>query len=141
MLNPDYESGQAIRTMEAAGLSVTMPRLAVWMALSRATAPLLATEIHRTLLGSGASMSLSAIYSALKRLRSVGLVTQHDFDSGAAHYALASRPFRHRIVCAETGDEHWVDGGPGLHGVIAEFCREKGFKLCDYTLSVQVRST
>lgn len=138
--NPDsaYEPGQAVRIMEVAGVQVTMPRLAVWMVLERSDTPLLATEIHRSLIAMGASVSLSSVYAALKRLTVAGLVSVQAFEGDKAHYTLMSRRLHHRIVCADSGTEHWIDDF-ALNRMIAQFCRAQGFELCDYTLSIQAR--
>lgn len=133
-----YEPSQAIRIMTAAGLPVTTPRLAVWLALVRSDIPLSVMDLHRCLMAEGTSVALSSVYSALKRLTAVGLVAVHAVDGDKAHYTLMSRRYRHRIVCEESGEEHWV-AGPGLHRVIADFCQAHGFDLCDYTISIQAR--
>ncbi|MCK9509613.1 MAG: transcriptional repressor [Pigmentiphaga sp.] len=133
-----YRPGQAVRIMKEAGLQVTLPRLAVWMALERSDTPLLVRDLHRYLVVTGASVSLSSVYTALKRLTAAGLVAVQTFEGDKAHYTLMSRRIRHCIVCEDSGEEHWV-AGPGLHDVIADLCEAHGFDLCDYTLSIQAR--
>lgn len=124
--------------MTAAGLPVTTPRLAVWLALVRSDIPLSVMDLHRCLMAAGTSVALSSVYSALKRLTAVGLVAVHAFDGDKAHYTLMSRRYRHRIVCEDSGEEHWMTD-PDLHRVIVDFCQAHGFHLCDYTISIQAR--
>lgn len=131
-----YVTGRASAAIRTAGLSVTMPRLAVWMILEQAQAPLLVVDIERALLNSGIRVPLSSVYAALKRLSGSGVVAVHMFNDGKAHYALASRRFRQRIVCTQTGLEHWPQNQE-LANAIETFCRSQGFALQDYTLSVQ----
>lgn len=133
-----YEPGHAVRIMKEAGLQVTLPRLAVWMALERSDTPLLAMDLHRYLVVTGASVSLSSVYTALKRLTAARLVAVQTFEGDKAHYTLMSRRIRHCIVCEDSGEEHWM-ADPSLHQVIADFCQTHGFDLCDYTLSIQAR--
>lgn len=133
-----YESVQAICIMKTAGLAVTMPRLAVWMALEQSDTPLSAMGLHRRLIATGVSTSLSSVYAALKRLKETGLVAAHTFDDDKISYMLMSRRFRHRILCQSSGEERWVPGSD-LHRVIANFCRAQGFALSDYTLSIHAQ--
>jgi len=127
-----HEAGQAVRILERAGLAATMPRLAVWMELERSDTPLSAMVLHRRLMATGVSTSLSSVYAVLKRLRETGLVAAYAFDDDKISYMLMSRPFRHRILCRNSGEEHWVSS-PELHRVIADFCWSRGFALFDYT--------
>lgn len=133
-----YELDQAVSTMEKAGLSATMPRLAVWLALERSDTPLLVIDLHRYLLSREMSVALSSVYAALKCLTEAGLVAAHTFDGGKTYYTPMSRRCRHRIVCKHSGNEHWMGDGLKLQHIIEKFCLEQGFQLRDYTLSVQV---
>lgn len=127
-----------MRTMHAAGLAVTVPRLAVWMVLARSDEPLHAADIQRRLIERGVGVPLSSTYAALKRLTTAGLVTSHAFSDNKARFGLANRMTRNRLTCLETGDEHWLDDAQFTHG-IAALCRSHGFELHDYTLSIQAR--
>lgn len=133
-----YQPGEAIRLMAAAGVQATMPRLAVWMVLVQSDTPMLATDIHRCLLSKGASASLSSVYQSLKRLTAAGLVAVQAFEGDKAHYTLMSRRLHQRIVCEDSGKEHWV-ADADLKRVITQFCQAQGFELCDYTLSIQAK--
>lgn len=123
-------------SIRAAGLTVTMPRLAVWKVLDKADAPMLVSDIQKTLMDWGVRVQLSSVYAALRRMSEVGIISVHSFDENKAHYALSSRKFRHRIVCEESGKEYWpLDND--LVQAIDEFCSASGFQLRDYTLSIQ----
>ena len=128
----------ACAALRAAGMSATVPRLATWIVVKHATAPLLVTDIARGLARQGARVPLSSVYAALKRLNGAGLLTSHVFDDGKTRFALANRAMCHRVICTETGAEHWFDDS-GFTQQVAALCRLHGFELQDYTLSIQAR--
>lgn len=128
----------AMNAMQAAGLSVTMSRLAVWKVLMRADVPLSVPDIQRRMSAEGDSVPLSSVYAALKRLADAGLVAAHVFDGNRAHFALMDKRSRHRIVCDDTGEAYWVSN-ERLTDAIAAFCKSEGLELQDYTLSIQAR--
>nr|WP_321272776.1 transcriptional repressor [Alcaligenes faecalis] len=133
-----YVAGTAAASLRAAGVSVTMPRLAVWMVLEQAQSPLLAVDVARSLLRQGLQVPLSSVYAALRRPAHVRLIQAHAFEGGKAHYALASRRYNQRITCQDTGHTVWPGERDGdLTQAIAQFCRKNGFELSQYTLSVQ----
>lgn len=128
----------ATSAMQAAGLSVTASRLAVWKVLKHAPVPLSVPDIQRCLNAEGVSIPPSSVYAALKRLADADLVAAHVFDENRAYFSMMGKRFRLRIAREDTGEFHWVSGD-GLTDAITDFCQSEGLELLDYTLSIQAR--
>ncbi|ENO85231.1 Fur family transcriptional regulator [Thauera linaloolentis] len=128
----------AISAVRKAGVSVTVPRLAVWTVLARADEPLQPYDIQARLAGNGATLSLSSIYSVLRRFVEAGILTLHAIDAGKSHYSLAEKDFRQHVLCEDSGRDYWF-ADPALSQAIEEFCREHGFELSTYSLLAKVR--
>ncbi len=128
----------ACAALRAAGVSVTLPRLAVWTVLTHAEAPLPVADISRRLVKRSIQVSLSAVYAALKYMEAAGLLSSQVFSDGKLYFDLANRLVRNRVTCVETGTEHWLDDGDFAQHVAA-LCSRHGFELHDYTLSIQAR--
>lgn len=110
-----YESGQAIRIMETAGLAVTMPRLAVWIALKQSDTPLSAMVLHRRLMATGVSISLSSVSVA-------GVCVWASTQYTAA--ALGLRLVTSRRYEAKVNADHFIEALLPFQGV-----RERRFVL------------
>lgn len=128
----------AIEAMQAAGLSITASRLAVWKVLMSTSVPLSVTDIQRNMTADSVSIPPSSVYAALKRLADVGLVSAQVFDDNRAYFSLMSKRARHRIVCADTGAVHWVFDDT-LTDAIEALCNAEGLALQDYSVSIQAR--
>lgn len=128
----------AAQVMKEAGVATTMPRMVVWRVIAQSDRPIIAMEIKRYLVGNGLDIAMSSIYAALKRLTTAELLSTCTV-AGKTHYYLTSRRFRQRIVCQDSGTEHWLFD-PELERAVEVFCQKHGFKMSDYTLSVQGQS-
>lgn len=139
MKTTDINAGRlATRALQDAGLSVTVPRLAVLTVLFQIDKPLPAIEIQRLLIAKEVGIRLSSTYAALKRLVTVGLVVNQEFGGGRAFFCIASNAAQHCVHCVETGAKHWFPDN-ALQTHIAQFCQAHGFELQDYTLSISAR--
>lgn len=128
----------AINAVRKAGVSVTVPRLAVWTVLAQADEPLQAYDIQTRLTGNGVTLSLSSIYGVLRCFVNAGVLTLHAIDAGKSHYSLAGKDFRQHIHCEDSGRDYWF-ADEALSHAIEEFCREHGFELSTYSLIVKAR--
>jgi len=128
----------AVRAIKNAGVSATLPRVAVWTILAKSDRPLQAVEIKRRVMSSQAGISLSSVYSVLKRLCDANLVSTHAVEVGKAHFSLTTQNFCQRIICDQTGKELWL-ADPELTQAIEAFCQKHGFDLSEYTLLAQGR--
>lgn len=129
-----YAGVQALR---AVGLDSTVPRLAIWHVIAQSDRPLGAVEIKRRLIRRSFHLAISTIYTVLRRMQDVSLISTCTI-AGKSHYYLSSRHFHHRFVCTESGDEYWLDDTE-ITQAIETLCRKHGFELGDYTLSVKGR--
>lgn len=126
-----------IQALRAVSLDATVPRLAIWHVIAQSDRPLGAVEIKRRLIRRSFHIAISTIYTVLRRMQDVNLVSICTI-AGKAHYYLSTRHFHHRFVCTESGDEYWLDDADIAQAVEA-LCRKHGFELSDYTLSVKGR--
>lgn len=129
----------AVRAMKRAGVSITVPRMAVWTVIAQAEQPLDVTEIKRRLILDDSDIPMSSIYMTLKRFTGAKLFSSYTVD-GKSHYSLSAQNFHQRIVCQETGREYWF-ADSDLGRAIEAFCHRHGFALSDYALSVNGQRT
>ena len=138
LVHANDSTSAAIHAVRKAGVSVTVPRLAVWTVLAQADEPLQPYDIQARLTGNGVTLSLSSIYTVLKRFVEAGVLTLHAIDAGKSHYSLAEKDFRQHILCEDTGRDYWL-ADEALSHAIEDFCRQHGFELSTYSLMVKAR--
>ena len=138
LVHNNDSTAAAINAVRKAGVSVTVPRLAVWTVLAQADEPLQPYDIQARLTGNGVTLSLSSIYTVLKRFVEAGVLTLHAIDAGKSHYSLAEKDFRQHIHCEETDRDYWL-ADPELTCAIEAFCRRHGFELSTYSLVVKAK--
>ena len=127
-----YAGVQALR---AVSLDATVPRLAIWHVIAQSDRPLGAVEIKRRLIRRSFHIAISTIYTVLRRMQDVSLISTCTI-AGKSHYYLSSRHFHHRFVCTESGQEYWLEDVEIAQAITA-LCQKHGFQLADYTLSVK----
>ena len=138
LVHGNDSTSAAISAMRKAGVSVTVPRLAVWTVLAQADEPLQPYDIQARLNENGITLSLSSIYTVLKRFVEAGVLTLHAIDAGKSHYSLAEKDFRQHILCEDSGRDYWL-ADEALSHAIEEFCRQHGFEPTTYSLKVKAR--
>ncbi|WP_068638054.1 Fur family transcriptional regulator [Thauera butanivorans] len=138
LVHSNDSTNAAINAVRKAGVSVTVPRLAVWTVLAQADEPLQPYDIQARLNENGITLSLSSIYTVLKRFVEAGVLTLHAIDAGKSHYSLAEKDFRQHILCEESGRDYWLTDEV-LNEAIEEFCRRHGFEPTTYSLRVKAR--
>jgi Fur family ferric uptake transcriptional regulator len=118
------ELGRRLRHL---GLRVTPQRLLVMQALASDSGHMTADEIMRWTAERYPAINLATIYRTLDLLTSVGLVTQTDLGSGAAHFELVGDTLHHHLICEHCGDMVEVDDAL-LAPVRERLLRDHGFR-------------
>lgn len=99
---------QACAKLRAAGLRVTVPRVAIIEALSRYEAPVSIEQIHRDV--DAKSCDLVTVYRCLAAFEQLGLVRRSFLHNGTGLYELSLSQARHyHIVCKTCGKAERVD--------------------------------
>jgi len=87
--------------LRGAGLRATPGRVALLTLLSRAAAPLTATEIEKKLKG---KMNQVTVYRAVEALAASGIVRRVNLEHDHAHFELVhGREHHHHAVCRSCG--------------------------------------
>lgn len=118
------ELGRRLRHL---GLRVTPQRLLVMQALASDSGHMTADEIMRWTAERYPAINLATIYRTLDLLTSVGLVTQTDLGSGAAHFELVGDSLHHHLICEHCGAMTEVDDAL-LAPVRERLLRDHGFR-------------
>lgn len=127
----------ALTQLRRAGLSVTVPRLAVLRVIEESAEMIDAAQVQRRLLEQDADMALATVYSVLNALHRAGLLARHHYGQSRAVYGPIRGQCPSRLMCSRCGRIQWVDD-PRVLALIEEICQTHGFELSDYTLSVHV---
>jgi len=132
-----FSRSGALMRLRRAGLSVTVPRLAVLQVIEESAEMIDAAQVQRRLLDQNEDVALATVYSALNVLHRAGLLACHHYGQSRAVYGPIGARCTSRLMCGRCGHIQWVDD-PRVLALIEGICQEHGFGVSDYTLSVHV---
>lgn len=121
---------------------LTKGRRVVIDALSRASGPLSAAELHETL---GPKVPLSSLYRTLSVLEDSDVVAHHLGAKGLTRYELAEwlTGHHHHLVCVQCGSVEDVeiptDQEESVRSLVSEIASTVGFEVSDHALEIEGR--
>lgn len=129
--------------LRKAGLKVTLPRVKILQILDASEDTqqqhLSAEDVYRALRDAGEDVGLATVYRVLTQFENAGLVTRHNFDTGAhSVFELAKGEHHDHMVCVDTNEvvEFTDDLIEARQQEIAE---AHGYELVDHSLVLYVR--
>lgn len=135
-LDASFDAARAL--LAAAGLRTTLPRLRVMrLFLERPGEPMSAEFALRALLLGGDAMSLSSVYTILKRLAAAGLVSCH-FAEGRRLFVREPSPGHGRAQCSAC-DWRWVADDRRIDSLFAQLANDWHMPLSGFSVTLYGR--
>ena len=91
------------RALNARGLRVTNQRALILEIIRQGQGHLDADEVHRRARQKYPRLSLSTVYRALQKFKTLGLVEEVHFDEAHHHYEVKSSSEHHHLICLGCG--------------------------------------